>query len=89
MGGSLRRKKKHRPRIVKRGKKEGLRRSKVPEELTAERPDFRKKLGARWRFWHACRQAMTCTVPSLSIRKRERGLFYLYLLIIALPMPQC
>ncbi|GAB4822055.1 hypothetical protein N2152v2_009101 [Parachlorella kessleri] len=46
MGGSLRRKKKHRPRIVKRGKKEGLRRSKVPEELTAERPDFRKKLGA-------------------------------------------
>lgn len=52
MGRSLRRIKKHKPRIVKRGgaqKKKGARnKSKLPEEITAQRPDMQRKLGTRW-----------------------------------------
>ena len=47
MGRSLRRIKAAKPRIVKRKKKAGKVKSRVPEELTAARPDMAKKLGAR------------------------------------------
>ena len=45
MGGSLRRHKRHRPKIIKRKAKKPFRASKLPVELAAARPGMAAKLG--------------------------------------------
>lgn len=45
MGGSLRRHKKHKPKIIKRHKKRPHVKSSVPQELVANAEEIRQKLG--------------------------------------------
>lgn len=45
MGGSLRRHKKHKPRIIKRQKKKRHVKSEVPQELRVNAAEIKEKLG--------------------------------------------
>lgn len=45
MGGSLRRHKKHKPKIIKRQKKKRFTKSEVPQELVVNAQEIKEKLG--------------------------------------------
>jgi len=45
MGGSLRRHKKHKPKIIKRQKKKRFIKSEVPQELVVNAQEIKEKLG--------------------------------------------